>query len=104
MAVYIGAIKKSGSSKRISLKELNNLGNKILTIQERMQGKLFSIPIAKVMMSFDNKQWIVVPVSAMREKVIMSAQEIYVYGKEGKDYKSFKTAKAAQNYIEKIKY
>ena len=104
MAVFIGATKKSDSEMRVSLQRLNEIGNKIISISVRPEGALFTIPVAKAMMSFDNKQWVVVPVSSMRKNVMRSAQEIYVYGKEGVDYKVFKTAKAAQSYIEKIKY
>ena len=104
MAVFIGSTSKSNSKSKISIAELNNIGNKIINVDYRRKGALFSIPIASVMKSFDNKKFIVITAETKRSKMMMSTQQIYAYGKKNVDYYEFDTAKQTKSFIDKIDY
>ena len=81
----------------MELTELKNIGNKIISLYYGKKDSLMRVPVGKV---FKEKEgYIVLSAAQIRNKFMMSAQEIYYYGKKDVDFKVFTTATATKKYI-----
>jgi hypothetical protein len=84
----------------MTLNELKNIGNKIVSIYYGRKESLAKIPVGKVFKEKDD--YIVLTANQIRNKFMMSTQQIYYYGKKDVDFKVFKTATAAKKYIDSL--
>lgn len=84
----------------MTLTELKNIGNNIVTFSYGIKGSLMKVPVGKV---FKEKEgYIVLTAAQIRNKFMMATQEIYYYGKKNVDFKVFTTASAAKKYIDSL--
>ena len=84
----------------MTLTELKNIGNKIVLFYIGIKGSLIKVPVGKVMK--EKEGYIVFTAQQIRNKFMMSTQEIYYYGKKNVDFKVFTTATATKKYIDSL--
>lgn len=84
----------------MTLTELKNIGNKIVALYYGKKDSLVKIPVGKVMK--EKEGYVVFTADQIRNKFMMSTQEIYYYGKKNVDFKVFTTATAAKKYIDTL--
>ncbi len=82
--------------------EIKNLDTKKIFSIRRKVGKLASLTVAKYFKCSLYNNYVIVT----REGILNffgDAQKAQIYGKKGKDYKEFKTARATAKYLNTIK-
>lgn len=95
MAVLMGATNGSKGKKLISLEQINTMRYDAKRVKDKNR------LVATIIRQGLNDPIVVIPASMSNKQ--KPAGNIYLFGKRGVDYRLFKTAKSAQDFIERLR-